>query len=623
MESSILRNPMLSSPTTITTPSLPSFSSKPSPLSFRFPPSHHRSSLRIKSLRLSCSLSDPSPPLCRRRPEYIPNRISDPNYVRVFDTTLRDGEQSPGATLTSKEKLDIARQLAKLGVDVIEAGFPAASKDDFEAVKTIAGTVGNAVDGDGYVPVICGLSRCNKRDIETAWEAVKYAKRPRIHTFIATSDIHLEYKLKKSKDEVIEIARNMVKFARSLGCEDVEFSPEDAGRSEREFLYQILGEVIKAGATTLNIPDTVGITLPSEFGQLIADIKANTPGIENVIISTHCQNDLGLSTANTLSGAHSGARQVEVTINGIGERAGNASLEEVVMAIKCRGDHVLGGLYTGIDTRHIVMTSKMVEDYTGMQTQPHKAIVGANAFAHESGIHQDGMLKHKGTYEIICPEEIGLERSNDAGIVLGKLSGRHALKDRLTELGYVLDDEQLSSIFWRFKSVAERKKRVTDADIIALVSDEVFQPEALWKLLDIQITCGTLGLSTATVKLADADGKEHVACSMGTGPVDSAYKAVDLIVKEPATLLEYSMNAVTEGIDAIATTRVLIRGNNNYSTTNAITGEEVQRTFSGTGAGMDIVVSSVKAYVGALNKMLDFKENSTTKIPSQNNKVPA
>ncbi|KAL0699660.1 hypothetical protein Bca4012_055782 [Brassica carinata] len=620
----LLRNPTFSSP------SLPTFSSTitTTPLSFRLPQSspHHRSSA---PLRLSCSsVSDPSPPLPphslrRRRPDYIPNRISDPNYVRVFDTTLRDGEQSPGATLTSKEKLDIARQLAKLGVDIIEAGFPAASKDDFEAVKTIAETVGNAVDENGYVPVICGLSRCNERDIQRAWEAVRYAKRPRIHTFIATSDIHLEYKLKKSKQQVIEIARSMVKIARSLGCEDVEFSPEDAGRSEREFLYEILGEVIKAGATTLNIPDTVGITLPSEFGQLIADLKANTPGIENVVISTHCQNDLGLSTANTLSGAYAGARQVEVTINGIGERAGNASLEEVVMAIKCRGDHVLGGLFTGIDTRHIVMTSKMVEDYTGMQTQPHKAIVGANAFAHESGIHQDGMLKHKGTYEIICPEEIGLERSNDAGIVLGKLSGRHALKDRLTELGYVLDNEQLSTIFWRFKSVAEQKKRVTDADIIALVSDEVFQPEAVWKLLDIQITCGTLELSTATVKLADADGKEHCACSMGTGPVDSAYKAVDLIVKEPTTLLEYSMNAVTEGIDAIATTRVLVRGNNNYASTNAITGEEVQRTFSGTGAGMDVVVSSVKAYVGALNKMLDFKENSQTKVLSRNVKVPA
>ncbi|KFK41842.1 hypothetical protein AALP_AA2G178400 [Arabis alpina] len=383
----------------------------------------------------------------------------------------------------------------------------------------------------------------------------------------------------------------MVAFARSLGCEDVEFSPEDAGRSEREYLYEILGEVIKAGAITLNIPDTVGITLPSEFGQLIADIKANTHGIQNVIISTHCQNDLGLSTANTLSGAHSGARQVEVTINGIGERAGNASLEEVVMAIKCRGDHVLGGLFTGIDTRHIVMTSKMVEEYTGMQTQPHKAIVGANAFAHESGIHQDGMLKHKGTYEIMCPEEIGLERSNEAGI-----------------LGYELDDVQLSNLFWRFKSVADQKKRVTDADLIALVSDEVFQPEAVWTLLDMQITCGTLGLSTSTVKLANFDGKEHVACSIGTGPVDAAYKAVDLIVKEPTTLLEYSMNGVTEGIDAITTTRVLIRGDNNYSSTNAVTGESVQRTFSGTGAGMDVVVSSVKAYVGALNKMLGFKE---------------
>ncbi|XP_023643860.1 2-isopropylmalate synthase 2, chloroplastic isoform X1 [Capsella rubella] len=628
MASSILRttnSPYISVPSI---PALSSSSSSPISSIHLRSDNHHAVSLcTAAKFRVSCSISGsyPLPPHTPRlRPDYIPNRISDPNYVRIFDTTLRDGEQSPGATLTSKEKLDIARQLAKLGVDIIEAGFPAASKDDFEAVKTIAETVGNTMDENGYVPVICGLSRCNKKDIETAWEAVKYAKRPRIHTFIATSDIHLKYKLKKSKEEVIEIARNMVGFARSLGCQDVEFSPEDAGRSEREYLYEILGEVIKAGATTLNIPDTVGITLPSEFGQLIADIKANTPGIQNVIISTHCQNDLGLSTANTLSGAHSGARQVEVTINGIGERAGNASLEEVVMAIKCRGDHVLGGLFTGIDTRHIVMTSKMVEEYTGMQTQPHKAIVGANAFAHESGIHQDGMLKHKGTYEIMSPEEIGLERSNEAGIVLGKLSGRHALKDRLNELGYVLDDGQLSNLFWRFKAVAEQKKRVTDADLIALVSDEVFQPEAVWKLLDIQITCGTLGLSTSTVKLSDSDGKEHVACSIGTGPVDAAYKAVDLIVKEPATLLEYSMNAVTEGIDAIASTRVLIRGGNYYSSTNAITGESVERTFSGTGAGMDIVVSSVKAYVGALNKMLGFKEHSSTlrKISSEASDVP-
>ncbi|XP_044500002.1 2-isopropylmalate synthase 1, chloroplastic-like [Mangifera indica] len=575
-------------------------SSNPSPLLFHYTPKP------FFKTSISCSLSHST------RPPYIPHRVSEPNYVRIFDTTLRDGEQSPGASLTSKEKLDIARQLAKLGVDIIEAGFPAASKDDFEAVRMIAKEVGNAVSDDGYVPVICGLSRCNERDIKTAWDAVKYAERPRIHTFIATSGIHMKYKLRKSKAEVVEIARSMVKFARSLGCEDVQFSPEDAGRSEREFLYEILGEVIKAGATTLNIPDTVGITVPNEFGQLIADIKANTPGIENVIISTHCHNDLGLSTANAIAGAFAGARQLEVTINGIGERAGNTSLEEVVMALKCRGEHVLGGLYSGINTKHIVMSSKMVEEYTGLHVQPHKAIVGANAFAHESGIHQDGMLKHKGTYEIISPEDIGLERSNEVGIVLGKLSGRHALKDRLKELGYELDDQQLGNIFWRFKTVAEQKKRVTDADLIALVSDEVFQPEVVWKLLDLQVTCGTLGLSTATVKLIGADGKEHVACSVGTGPVDSAYKAVDLIVKEPVTLLEYSMNAVTEGIDAIATTRVLIRGDRNPTSTNALTGDTVQRTFSGTGAGMDIVVSSVKAYVAALNKMLGFQD----KLPS-------
>ncbi|XP_024022065.1 2-isopropylmalate synthase 1, chloroplastic-like, partial [Morus notabilis] len=521
-----------------------------------------------------CQSSDEEPPATgrRRRPEYVPNRISDPYYVRIFDTTLRDGEQSPGVSLTSKEKLDIARQLAKLGVDIIEAGFPAASKDDFEAVKTIAKEVGNAVDKDGYVPVICALSRCNENDIRTAWEAVKYAKRPRIHTFIATSPIHMEYKLRKSKEQVIDIARNMVKFARSLGCEDVQFSAEDAGRSDREFLYRILGEVIKAGATTLNIPDTVGCTPPTEFGKLIADIKANTFGVENVIISTHCQNDLGHSTSNTIMGACAGARQLEVTINGIGERAGNASLEEVVMTLKCCGEREFGGLHSEINTKHIVMASKMVEDYTGLHVQPHKAIVGANAFTHASGIHQDGMLKHKGTYEFIDPEDIGLERINEAGIVLGKLSGRHALKRRLEELGYELDDEQLGSIFWRFKAVADQKKRVTDADLRALVADEVFQPEVVWKLVDLQVTCGSIG-STVTVKLVDADGKDYVASSEGTGPVEAAYKAVDLIVKEPVTLLEYSMNTVTEGIDAIATTRVLIRGENACSPTHASTRE--------------------------------------------------
>ncbi|KAL0432938.1 UNVERIFIED_CONTAM: 2-isopropylmalate synthase A [Sesamum latifolium] len=522
---------------------------------------------------------------------------------------------SPPATMTTKEKLDIARQLARLGVDIIEAGFPASSDADFAAVTLIAREVGNA-DAD-HVPVICGLSRCNKRDIEKAWEAVKYAKKPRIHTFIATSEIHMKYKLKMTPEQVIDKARSMVAFARSLGCDDVEFSPEDAGRSEREFLYRILEEVINAGATTLNIPDTVGYTLPNEFGQLIADIKANTRGIDNVIISTHCQNDLGLSTANTLAGAHAGARQLEVTINGIGERAGNASLEEVVMALKCRGEQLLGGLYTGINTQHIIMASKMVEEYSGLRVQPHKAIVGANAFAHESGIHQDGMLKNKNTYEIIAPEDIGLLRSNESGIVLGKLSGRHALKAKMLELGYDIDGKELDDLFARFKAVAGNKKIITDDDLIALVSDEVFQPQVVWKLEDVQVTCGTLGLSTATVKLSGPDGKKHIACSVGTGPVDAAYKAVDLIVKVPVTLVEYSMNAVTEGIDAIASTRVLIRGEDSVTSTHAPTGETVKRTFSGTGAAMDIVISSVRAYISALNKMLGYQRRLEAEDPKE------
>ncbi|XP_021839739.1 2-isopropylmalate synthase A isoform X1 [Spinacia oleracea] len=564
-----------------------------------------------------CSAASPG-----GRPEYVPNKISDPNYVRIFDTTLRDGEQSPGASMTPKQKLEIARHLARLGVDIIEAGFPAASNADLEAVKSIAIEVGNAVDEDGYVPVICGLSRCNKADIDAAWAAVKYAKRPRIHTFIATSEIHMEHKLNKTREEVVEIARKMVSYARSLGCDDVEFSPEDAGRSDRKFLYQILGEVIKAGATTLNIPDTVGYTVPFEFGQLIADIKANTPGIENVIISTHCQNDLGLSSANTVAGACAGARQLEVTINGIGERAGNASLEEVVMTIKCRGQS-LGGLYTGIQTEHIVKASKMVAEYSGLLVQPHKAIVGANAFKHESGIHQHGMLKHKGTYEIMSPEDIGLQRADESGLVLGKLSGRHALQKRLEQLGYSFEGKELDDIFWRFKSVAEKKKHVLDEDIEALVIDELFQPDSVWSLGDLQVTCGTLGLSTATVKLVDVDGKEHVACSVGTGPVDSAYKAVDSIVKVPVTLLEYSLTGVTEGIDAIATTKVLVRGDDGFTTTQATTGEQIRRTFSGSGSEMDIVVSSVRAYVSALNKMLAYESKPSQKVPAENSYVSA
>ncbi|XP_029124828.1 probable 2-isopropylmalate synthase isoform X3 [Cajanus cajan] len=466
------------------------------------------------------------------KPHYTPNHIPDPSYIRILDTTLRDGEQSPGAPMPAAEKLAIARQLAALGVDVIQPGFPSASSDDFNAVKAIAQEVGNAVDGDGHVPVIAGFCRCVEKDIAVAWDAVKYAKWPRLCTSIATSPIHMEHKLRKSKEQVIKIARDMVTFARSLGCVDVQFGAEDAARSDREFLYEILGVVIEAGATTVNIADTVGILMPFEMGKLIADIKANTPGIQNVIISTHCHNDLGLATANTIEGARAGARQLEVTMNGIGERAGNACLEEVVMALACKGYHVLGGLHTRINTTHILKTSKMVEECSGMHLQPHKALVGANAFVHASGIHQDGMLKHKSTYEIISPADIGLKRSTEVGIVLGRLSGRQALRKRLEELGYVLKEDQVDSVFSHFKSMAEKKKVVTDADLKALVSYKAFNLEPIWKLGDLQVmTCGTMGLSTTTIKLVTTNNSTHVACSIGTGAVDSAYKAINLIVK--------------------------------------------------------------------------------------------
>ncbi|XP_047052096.1 2-isopropylmalate synthase A-like [Lolium rigidum] len=379
--------------------------------------------------------------------------------------------------MSSAEKLVIARQLTLLGVDVIDAGFPASSADDFHAVRSIAIEVGNTPVGvSGHIPVIGGLSRCNKSDIDAAWDAVRHARRPRINTFIATSEIHMQHKLRKTPEQVVAIAREMVAYARALGCPDVEFCPEDSGRSNKEFLYHILEEVIQAGATTITIADTVGSNLPFEFGKLIADIKANTPGIDNAIISTHCHNDLGLATANTLAGAYAGARQLEVTVNGIGERAGNASLEEVVMALKCRPE-LVDGMYTGINTHHITMTSKMVQEYSGLHVQPHKAIVGANAFAHESGIHQDGMLKYKGTYEIISPHDIGLTRVNDSGIVLGKLSGRHAVRSILVELGYEINDNKFEDFFKRYKEVAEKKKRITDEDIKALLSDENLAPE--------------------------------------------------------------------------------------------------------------------------------------------------
>ena len=528
------------------------------------------------------------------------------NYVVIFDTTLRDGEQSPGATMTSAEKLEVARGLARLGVDVIEAGFPAASPDDLEAVRKISIEVGNPSPPSdwpggveprgGRVPVICGLARATRGDIDKAWEAVRQAAHPRIHTFIATSDIHLQYKLKMTRAQVAERAREMVAYARSL-CADVEFSPEDAGRSDPEYLYEVLAGVIEAGATTLNIPDTVGYTTPDEFGGLIAGILRHTPGIEKCIVSVHCHNDLGLATANTLAGLRAGARQAEVTINGIGERAGNTALEEIVMTLLTRPTQY--NLVTGIDAGQITRLSKLVSNYTGIAVQPNKAIVGANAFAHEAGIHQDGLLKHHQTYEIMRPESVGATQTK---LVLGKHSGRHALKTRLASLGYVLTDPELEQIFDRFKHLADRKKVITDADLEALVSDELYQPRELYILEGLQVACGTMGMPTATIRLRDPEGQSHVFAGVGTGPVDATYKAIDAIVNCPNSLQEFVIHAVTEGIDALGEVTVRIQGE--HSSLDAQSETDQPRTYGGYGADTDIVVASAKAYLSAVNKLL-------------------
>jgi len=521
------------------------------------------------------------------------------NYVRIFDTTLRDGEQSPGATMTSAEKMEVARTLAKLGVDVIEAGFAAASPDDLEAIKRIAVEVGSTpAPGHAEPPIICSLARANKGDIDKAWEAVQHAKRPRIHTFLATSPIHMKYKLKMDAEQVIERAAEMVAYAKSF-CDDVEFSPEDAGRSDPEFLYVVLTEVIKAGATTLNIPDTVGYTTPDEFGNLIAGIMKNVKGIENCIVSVHCHDDLGMATANTLAGIRAGARQAEVTINGIGERAGNTSLEEVVMALHTRKP--VFNLETGIETTQLMRASKLVSNYTGIVVQPNKAIVGANAFAHEAGIHQDGMLKHNETYEIMRPETVGVTQTR---LVLGKHSGRHALKARLAELGYNFNDAELDKAFERFKNLADKKKMITDADLEALVADELYQPREIFSLDGLQVACGTMGMPTATVRLKGPDGTVHVRAAIGTGPVDAVYKAIDSVVQVPNTLLEFVIHAVTAGIDALGEVTVRIEGANGQHTFDAQDETEHTRTFGGHGADTDIIVASAKAYLSALNKLL-------------------
>jgi 2-isopropylmalate synthase len=506
------------------------------------------------------------------------------NHVRIFDTTLRDGEQSPGASLTSAEKLEIARHLASLGVDIIEAGFPAASPDDLAAVRRVAEEVGRA---DG--PVICGLARVVKSDIEKAWEAVQYAAKPRIHTFMSTSDIHLKYQFNIDREQALERIESMVHFARSL-CADVEFSPMDAGRSDPAYVALACKIAIEQGATTLNIPDTVGYMTPAEYGELIAYLIENTPGGKNpeIFWSVHCHDDLGLATANTLAGLHAGARQAEVTINGIGERAGNTALEEVVMAINTRKPFY--GLHTKIDTKQLSRISRLVANYTGMVVQPNKAIIGANAFAHEAGIHQDGQLKHKSTYEIMTPESVGVSESR---LVLGKHSGRHAFKVRLRDLGYPLTDKDLDDAFKRFKEVADKKKHITDADLEAILADQLQGPAELFKLRGIQVTCGQIGMPTATIKLEGPDGNISIEAGIGTGPVDAAYSAIDKIVKAPNTLLEFAIHAITEGIDAVGEVTVRI-----------CTKDGEYQTFGGYGADPDIIVAAAKAYLSALNRML-------------------
>ena len=537
--------------------------------------------------------------------------MTNNNYVRIFDTTLRDGEQSPGATMTSAEKLEVAHHLARLGVDIIEAGFPAASPDDLEAVRRIALEVGNppAGESEARVPIIAGLARANKSDIDKAWEAVQGAQKPRIHTFLATSQIHMKHKLKMDPEEVVGRVAEMVAYAKTL-CADVEFSPEDAGRSDPEFLYVVLGEAVKAGATTLNIPDTVGYTTPDEFHKLIDGIIRNTPGMhDGITISVHCHDDLGLATANTLAGILAGARQAEVTVNGIGERAGNTSLEEVVMTLKTR--RPIFNLETGIEATQIARISKIVSNYTGIVVQPNKAIVGSNAFAHEAGIHQDGMLKHQTTYEIMRPEDVGVSQSN---LVLGKHSGRHALRNRLAEMGHSLDEVELDKAFARFKELADRKKSITDLDLEALIADEFYRPRDVYLLNGLQVSCGTMGMPTATVRLRGPDGVVHTQAALGTGPIDATYKAINSIVNIPCTLLEFNVHAITAGIDALGEVTVRIQGTNGHTTMDAQSEVQFPRVYGGHGADTDIIVASAKAYINALNKLIIAQTEGMEKV---------
>jgi 2-isopropylmalate synthase len=494
--------------------------------------------------------------------------------VRIFDTTLRDGEQSPGASMNVAEKVQLAKQLARLGVDIIEAGFAIASPGDFEAIKTIGGEV------EG--PVICSLARAKEEDIKRAWEAVQDIPKKRIHTFHSTSDIHLKYQFRIDRDEALKRSVEMVRLAKSF-VDDVEFSPMDATRTDIGYLCDVVEAVIDAGAITVNIPDTVGYIIPSEFGAMIKELRDRVKNIDNAVISVHCHNDLGLAASNSLAAVLNGAGQIECTINGIGERAGNCSMEEVVMAMRTR--HDIFNADTNIKTEEIMRSSRLVTKITGMSVQPNKAIVGANAFSHESGIHQDGLLKEKSTYEIIRPETIGLHKTK---FVLGKHSGRHAFRTRLDELGYKLSDEEVNSAFKRFKKLADQKKDIFDEDLEALVSEEITTVPEIYHLVDMRISSGMNEDPTAVLKI-NVDGEIIEKTEHGDGPVDAIFKAITSITGTKSKLLKYEVKAITGGTDALGEVVCSL--------------EEGDRSVSGHGADTDIITASAKAYINALNKL--------------------
>ena len=497
----------------------------------------------------------------------------DKNRIYIFDTTLRDGEQSPGVSLNVEEKVEIAQQLARLGVDVIEAGFPIASPGDFQAVKAIAQTVKG--------PVIAGLCRATRNDIDRTWEALKYAERPRIHTFLATSDIHLKYKLQKSREEVLDQAVKAVKYARQF-CPDVEFSAEDATRSDLDYLLQLVEAVIAAGATVVNLPDTVGYSVPEEFGHFMKTVMERVPNSEQAIFSVHCHDDLGMAVANSLAGVRNGARQIECAVNGIGERAGNAALEEIIMALYTK--HAYYQKELNIKYEEIYRTSRLVSNLTGMVVQPNKAIVGSNAFTHESGIHQDGVLKERTTYEIMSPELVGVFKNN---LVLGKHSGRHAFKARLLEMGYQFSDEELQKAFTKFKDLADKKKEICDDDIEALIKDQGRAIPERFSLEYLQISSGTNMIPTATVRLS-IDHMPFETAATGAGPMEAACQAVDKITDIYGRLLEYKLHAVTGGKDALG---------------EVLSKVEIEdKIYNGRGLSTDIIEASVKSYIHAINK---------------------